>query len=103
MTSNNKSKNKPVIDTSRFNELLNQPQEVQAFAQPKQVEIQSHSIVCVAPTRTEKTDGKPTLINLDNELLDLLDKHTNGSRVAIINKLAKYAIRDLLAKNITIK
>lgn len=97
------TKNKPVIDTSRFTELLNQPQEVPAFAQPDKVEIQSHSIVCVAPTRTEKADGKPTLINIDNELLGLLEKHTNGSRTAIINKLAKYAIRDLLAKNITIK
>lgn len=98
------TKNKPAIDISRFNELLNQNQEVKPFAQPEKVEIQSHSIVAIAPSRSaKKPEQVISQLRLDKEIYNLLEKHTAGSRNEVINILLRYAIEDLKNKNITIK
>lgn len=101
MTSKNK---KPAIDTSRFSALLEEKQEKPAFPEPQTVTIQSHSIVCFAPARAVSSEGsKKVLYSMDNDVAQLLEQHTSGAKSSVINKLLKYAIEDLLKRNISIK
>ena len=95
--------NKPKID--RFS-VLEEKQEIEAFPQSKTIVIQQSSIVCIAESRAIKDKTKTykdMLINVEGEVVELLDNHTSGSKSLVINKLLKFAIEELLKRNISIK
>jgi hypothetical protein len=102
---------KPKIQINRIADLMENKQDIESFSDNKPPFVltksnSDNSLICITDNKQSSKDKdsyKEILLRLDKEVLKDIEDKTSGSKNAVINKLLKYAIDELVNKNITLK